>query len=45
MGEVSLKHIYEIAKVKHKDQEHVSLEKVCEQIVAQARNIGIEVTR
>mmetsp|Transcript_18897 Transcript_18897/g.38494 ORF Transcript_18897/g.38494 Transcript_18897/m.38494 type:complete len:157 (-) Transcript_18897:219-689(-) len=45
VGEISLKHIYEIAKVKQKDTEHVSLEGVCSQLVSQARNIGLKVVR
>mmetsp|Transcript_1446 Transcript_1446/g.2053 ORF Transcript_1446/g.2053 Transcript_1446/m.2053 type:complete len:85 (-) Transcript_1446:100-354(-) len=45
VGEVSLKHIYEIAKVKQQDMAHVSLENICSQIVEQAKNIGLKVTR
>jgi len=45
VGEISVKCIYEIAKVKQQDLPHVQLDKVASQIVAQARNMGLKVTR
>ncbi|XP_065920079.1 large ribosomal subunit protein uL11m-like [Dysidea avara] len=47
VGRVSLRHIYEIAKVKHKDPnlaDH-SLESVCKCIIGSARSMGIEVIK
>mmetsp|Transcript_7431 Transcript_7431/g.18554 ORF Transcript_7431/g.18554 Transcript_7431/m.18554 type:complete len:157 (+) Transcript_7431:265-735(+) len=45
VGEISIKKIYEIAKVKQLDMEHVGLEAVCSQICATAHNIGLRVVR
>jgi large subunit ribosomal protein L11 len=45
VGEVSLKSIYEIAKIKQEDLAHVELEQVCSQIIATARNVGLRVVR
>lgn len=45
VGEVSLKHIYEIAKIKQGEQrlQGLSLEGVVRSVVAQARGIGVGV--
>jgi large subunit ribosomal protein L11 len=45
VGEISLKKIYEIAKVKQQDQSHVTLEGMVSQICANAHNIGLKVVR
>jgi large subunit ribosomal protein L11 len=44
-GSVSLKHVFEIARVKSKDPElsDVSLQKICAQIAGSARSMGIKV--
>nr|SVE73927.1 EOG090X0I63 [Daphnia atkinsoni] len=44
-GKVTLKHVYEIAKIKQQDptQSFLSLETICKQIVSCARTCGIEV--
>ncbi|GMH45718.1 hypothetical protein BSKO_13681 [Bryopsis sp. KO-2023] len=42
-GTVSLKHIYEIAKVKQADDPRLSLESICKTIMAQCRSMGITV--
>ncbi|VDM62522.1 unnamed protein product [Angiostrongylus costaricensis] len=46
-GKLSVKHIYEIAKVKSKDKclQGVPLELICRYIVKQCRTIGIQVQR
>ncbi|OMH81435.1 54S ribosomal protein L19, mitochondrial [Zancudomyces culisetae] len=45
VGTVSLKHIYEIAKIKQKDPSlsHVELQSICKSIIASAKSAGIEV--
>ncbi|KAJ1984628.1 mitochondrial 54S ribosomal protein YmL19 [Dimargaris verticillata] len=45
IGTVSLKHIYEIAKIKKSDQalSHIDLHGVCRSIIGSARSIGIKV--
>ena len=45
MGRVSLKHVYEIAKVKHSETRlsGLSLQGLCKSIISQAKSIGIEV--
>lgn len=45
VGDISVKKIYEIAKVKQQDMDHIELESVCSQIIATARNMGMRVTR
>nr|SVE76129.1 EOG090X0I63 [Daphnia hispanica] len=44
-GKVTLKHVYEIAKIKQQDstQSFLSLETICKQIISTARTCGIEV--
>lgn len=44
-GKVTLKHVYEIAKMKHKDPalELHTLEEVCRLVIRTARSCGIEV--
>ncbi|XP_022105319.1 39S ribosomal protein L11, mitochondrial-like [Acanthaster planci] len=46
-GRISLKHVYEIAKIKHQDAplRDLSLEEVCKQIIGSCRSIGVEVVR
>ncbi|EDV20285.1 uncharacterized protein TRIADDRAFT_32221 [Trichoplax adhaerens] len=46
-GVVTLKHIYEIAKVKHNDEQfrNMTLEHVCKAIMGSAKSIGIKVVR
>lgn len=45
VGSVSLKHVYEIAKIKQKDRHlaHLSLEALCKSILSTARTCGIKV--
>ncbi|CAO3587933.1 unnamed protein product [Absidia cylindrospora] len=45
VGNVSLKHVYEIAKLKQQDTnlKHLSLESICGSIIGVARSIGIQV--
>jgi len=47
VGRVSLRHIYEIAKVKQKDTNlsDLSLESVCKCVIGSARSMGIEVIK
>lgn len=46
-GKVSLKHVYEIAKIKQKDRHlsHLPLKAICKSILSTARTCGIEVER
>lgn len=46
-GKVTLKHIYEIARVKAEDPAFagVPLESICRTIIGSARSIGIQVVR
>ena len=46
-GEVSLKHIYEIALVKSKDPvfDGIALESVCKTVMGSARSLGIRIVR
>jgi large subunit ribosomal protein L11 len=45
IGSVSLKHIYEIAKIKKSEQRlsGLSLEKICRSVIAQAKSMGVTV--
>ncbi|KTW32479.1 ribosomal protein L11 [Pneumocystis jirovecii RU7] len=45
VGTLSLKHIYEIAKIKHKDEniQGIPLESVCRSVIASAKSVGIKV--
>ncbi|ORZ21273.1 50S ribosomal protein L11 [Absidia repens] len=45
VGNVSLKHVYEIAKLKQQDTnlKHLSLESICGSIIGVARSVGIQV--
>lgn len=45
VGKVSLKHIYEIAKIKHTETRlsGLSLQGMCKSVIAQAKSIGVEV--
>lgn len=47
VGEVNLKHVYEIAKLKQQDRHlsHLSLETLCKSILTTAKTCGIEVER
>lgn len=44
VGTISLKHVYEIAKIKQQDRHlaHLPLESLCKSIVMTARNCGLE---
>lgn len=42
-GVVSLKHIYEIAKVKQADVPHVSIESLCRNLLSTCRSMGVRV--
>lgn len=44
-GTISLKHVYEIAKIKHSETRlsGLSLEGLCKSILSQAKSIGIQV--
>lgn len=46
-GMVTLKHIYEIAKIKQTDEnlEYKSLKEVCEMLISTARSLGIKVVK
>lgn len=46
-GKLSLKHVYEIAKVKSKDEWYdcVPLDKICQEIIDEARFMGFEVVK
>jgi large subunit ribosomal protein L11 len=46
-GKVTLKHVYEIAKIKHQDPalQLFDLEEVCRMVVGSAKSCGIEVVR
>lgn len=46
-GKLTLKHVYEIAKVKSKDEWYdcVPLEKICQEIIDEARYMGFEVVK
>ncbi|KAG8179158.1 hypothetical protein JTE90_023620 [Oedothorax gibbosus] len=43
-GKISLKHVYEIAKIKSQDEvfDCVPLKEVCQQIIDEARTVGVE---
>jgi large subunit ribosomal protein L11 len=45
VGNVSLKHVYEIAKIKQQDQnlKHLSLESISSSIIGVAKSVGIQV--
>ncbi|ODQ47332.1 hypothetical protein PICMEDRAFT_71414 [Pichia membranifaciens NRRL Y-2026] len=45
LGTISLKHIYEIAKIKKSDETHASipLKDVCKSVISTARTLGIQV--
>ncbi|KAL0072928.1 50S ribosomal protein L11 [Phycomyces blakesleeanus] len=45
VGSVTLKHVYEIAKLKQQDNnlKHLSLESICGSIIGVAKSVGIEV--
>ncbi|KAI8092574.1 50S ribosomal protein L11 [Halteromyces radiatus] len=45
VGNVSLKHVYEIAKLKQQDTnlKHLSLESICGSIIGVAKSVGIQV--
>lgn len=45
VGEVSLKHIYDIAKIKHSELRlsGLSLDGLCKSVISQARSIGVTV--
>lgn len=47
IGSVTLKHIYEIAKIKKQDEhlKHIDLESLARSVLGTCRNIGIRVTR
>lgn len=46
-GKITLKHVYEIAKIKSQDppMAMTSLEVICKMVIGQARSIGIEVVK
>jgi len=46
-GKLTLKHVYEIAKVKSQDEYYdcVPLQKICQEIIDEARYMGFEVVR
>ncbi len=45
VGEVSLKHIYEVAKIKQSELRlsGISLQSLCKSVIAQAKTIGVKV--
>jgi large subunit ribosomal protein L11 len=46
VGSVSLKHVYEIAKIKQTEQRlsGLTLEGLCKNVIGQAKTIGVTVT-
>lgn len=42
-GTISLKHVFEIAKIKHIDQPHLTLEQVARSVVGSSRSIGVKI--
>merc|ERR1711860_293095 len=46
-GKVSLKHVYEIAKIKKQDEslKHTSLQDICKSVIGVANSCGIEVVK
>ena len=45
VGKISLKHVYEIAKIKHTEMRlsGLSLQSLCKSVIAQAKSVGIKV--
>lgn len=45
IGRISLKHVYEIAKIKQSETRlsGLSLKGLCKSVIAQAKSIGVEV--
>jgi len=45
VGSISLKHVYEIAKIKQTELRlsGLSLEGICKTVIAQAKSVGVEV--
>lgn len=45
VGKISLKHVYEVAKIKSKDEriKHLELESICKSVMGTAKTLGIEV--
>jgi len=43
VGTISLKHLYEIAKIKEKDFKGLDLERICRIIKGQCHSLGIDV--
>lgn len=45
VGQISLKHVYEIAKIKHSELRlsGLSLEGVCKSVIAQAKTVGVTI--
>lgn len=46
VGEISLKHVYEIAKIKQQELRlsGLSLEGLCKTVIAQAKSVGVKVS-
>ena len=46
-GKITLKHVYEIAKVKSQDPvwENISMENICKSVIGSAHSIGVEVVK
>ena len=46
-GKITLKHVYEIAKIKHQDSplQDLSLQDVCKQIIGTCRSVGVQIVR
>lgn len=46
-GSISLKEVFEIAKIKHKDEHmhHIPLRSMCKLVMASAKSMGVDVTR
>jgi large subunit ribosomal protein L11 len=45
IGQISLKHVYDIAKIKHSELRlsGMSLEAICKSVIASAKSAGIQV--
>lgn len=46
-GKITIKHVYEIAKMKSKDPgfEYVNLQKICRLVIGSAHTLGIDVVK
>lgn len=45
VGQISLKHVYEIAKIKQRDMNGLSLENTCKAVISVAQRMGVRVVK